>query len=172
MLTPDDNSPSVSIRRQHDSTYMCSFIPVTLGRHLITIDYAGIVAENNPFYCQVIQEKDIQLIGPAINSQCLTLNKPTHFYFKLNDFVKKKSTESNLTYESGYSSYDDTSLNSSLTDGNIGTNDEDNNYRVTVTDVHGNIKPNVSINENINDNIRVDFTPHEQILYINISCTW
>jgi hypothetical protein len=24
----------------------------------------------------------------------------------------------------------------------------------------------------MNDNVRVDFTPDEQILFINISCTW
>ncbi|CAF0809482.1 unnamed protein product [Adineta steineri] len=173
ILTPDENSPSVSIRRQHDSSYICSFIPVSLGRHLISVDYAGIVAENNPFYCHSIQEKDIQLTGPAVNNQCLTLNRPTHFYFKLKDFLKKKSPETNLTYESGYSSYDDTSLNSSLADGNVElNNNEDNDYRITITDIHGNLKPNVSINENINNNIRVDFTPNEQIMFINISCTW
>ena len=149
--------------------YLCSFIPETLGQYLISIDYAGIVAENNPYYCQVIQDKDIQLTGPAINNQCLLLNQPTHFYFKLKDFLTKNSNETN---ESGYSSNDDTSLNSSITDP---VNEEKNNYRVTITDGHGNIKPNVSIkdiSENTNENVRVDFTPDEQILFINISCTW
>jgi hypothetical protein len=171
-IITDENPPPVSIHRRHKSSYTCSFIPETLGQHLISIDYAGIVAENNPFYCQVIQEKDIQLTGPAINNQCLLLNKPTHFYFKLNDFLTKTSNETN---ESGYSSNDDTSINSSVTDGNVDKSDELNNYRVTITDGHGNIKPNVSIkdiNDNTNDNIRVDFTPDEQILFINISCTW
>jgi len=104
------------------------------------------------------------------------LNKPTHFYFKLNDFLTKLSSEGNSTYESGYSSNEETSLNSSTdSDRTIKTTDEDNNYRVTITDGHGNIKPNVSIkdmHEKVNENIRVDFTPDEQILFINISCTW
>jgi len=109
------------------------------------------------------------------------LNKPTHFYFKLKDFLIKNSNEKNSTYESGYSSNEDTSLNSSSdNDGTIKTDDNNNNnnddnYRVTITDGHGNIKPNISIqdiNENMNDNVRVDFTPDEQILFINISCTW
>ncbi|UJR28362.1 hypothetical protein I4U23_009604 [Adineta vaga] len=168
ILTPDENSPSVSIRRQQDLSYICSFIPVSLGRHLISIDYAGIVAENNPFYCQAIQEKDIQVTGPAMNNQCLTLNEPTHFYFKLNDLLSKKTQEINALYESGYSSFDDTSL----IERNTKPNEEDQNYRITITDAHGNIKPNISINENINDNVRVDFTPNDQILFINISCTW
>jgi hypothetical protein len=176
-ILTDENPPSVSIRRHDQSSYTCSFIPITLGRHLISIDYAGIVAENNPFTCQVIQEKDIQLTGPAMNNQCLTLNQPTHFYFKLKDFLTDKSPEKNLTYESGYSSNEDTSLNSSSdTDRTIQLNEEnDNNYRVTLTDGHGNIKSNISIkdiNEKRNDNVRVDFTPDEQILFINISCTW
>jgi hypothetical protein len=150
---------------------------VTLGRHIISIDYAGIVADRNPFICQVIQEKDIQLTGPAINNQCLALNKPTHFYFKLNDFLTTKtSPEGNSTYESGYSSNEETSLNSSSdSDRTIKSTNEDNNYRVTITDGHGNIKSNVTvqdIQENTNDNVRVDFTPDEQILFINISCTW
>jgi hypothetical protein len=69
-------------------------------------------------------------------------------------------------------------LNSSSLDSDqtIKTTDEDNNnYRVTITDGHGNIKSNVSvkdIHEKTNENIRVDFTPDEQILFINISCTW
>ncbi len=67
-------------------------------------------------------------------------------------------------------------MNSSTdSDRTIKTTDEDNNYRVTITDGHGNIKPNVSIkdiHENVNENVRVDFTPDEQILFINISCTW
>jgi len=111
-----------------------------------------------------------------MNNQCLILNKPTHFYFQLKDFLTKNSSETNLTYESGYSSNEDTSLTSSLeTNGIIKSNDEDNNYRVTITDGHGNIKPNVlikDINQNMKDNVRVDFTPDEQILFINISCTW
>ncbi|CAF2054299.1 unnamed protein product [Rotaria magnacalcarata] len=171
----EDNSPVVSIDHQH-TPYKCSFIPVTLGRHIISIDYAGIVPKNNPFYCQATQEKDIQLNGPAVNNQCLELNKPTHFYFKLEDCLSKNSTERrNLAYESGYSSNDDTSLNSSLTDGTKEITDEPNNYRVTITDGHGNRKQNVSIkntNEQLDNNVRVDFTPDEQILFINISCTW
>jgi hypothetical protein len=66
-------------------------------------------------------------------------------------------------------------LNSSTADKTTENNDETNNYRVTITDGHGNQKPNVSIQEileNTNDNVRVDFTPDEQILFINISCTW
>ena len=176
-ILTEENSPSVSIYRRHRSSYTCSFIPITLGRHLISIDYAGIVVENNPFSCHVIQEKDIQLTGPAVNDQCLTLNKPTHFYFQLEDFLKKNFNEKYLTYESGYSSNDDTSLNSSLTDGKSEiSNNEHDNYRVTITDGHGNIKPNVSIKhineKNMNDKVRVDFTPDEKILFINISCTW
>jgi hypothetical protein len=108
-----------------------------------------------------------------MNNQCLILNKPTHFYFQLKDLLtNNNSSETNLTYESGYSSNEDTS---SEINGIIKTNDEDNNYRVTITDGHGNIKPNIlikDINQNINDNVRVDFTPDEQILFINISCTW
>ncbi|CAF0814920.1 unnamed protein product [Rotaria sp. Silwood1] len=174
-ILTDENSPSVSIDRHDPSSYKCSFIPNTLGRYIISIDYAGIVPENNPFYCEATQEKDIQLTGPAVNNQCLTLNEPTHFYFKLEDLLMKNSNETNSTYESGYSSNDDTSLNSSITDGTKEINDEHNNYRVTITDGHGNKKSNVSIKnlkENMNDNVRVDFTPDEQILFINISCTW
>lgn len=173
----DEVAPTVSIRRDDDSsTYHCSFIPTKLGRHLISIDYAGLVPENNPFTCQAIQEKDIQLTGPAISTQCLTLNQPTYFYFKMNDFLGKPKTERNSTYESGYSSNEDTSVNSaSEPDRTMKLIEEDNNYRVTITDGHGNIKPNIAIqnppNER-NDQIRVDFTPDEQILFINISCTW
>jgi len=80
----------------------------------------------------------------------------------------------NLTYESGYSSNDDISTKSSLSSSSI--NDDENNYRVTITDGHGNIKPNVFVKEIFDtkneNNVRVDFTPDEQILYINISCTW
>lgn len=175
-ILTDETSPSVSIRREDSSTYHCSFLPTKLGRHLISIDYAGIVAENNPFTCQVIQDKDIQLTGPAINTQCLSLNEPTHFYFKLNDFLTKSLPERTSTYESGYSSNEETSLaSSSESDRTKKSIDEENQYRVTITDGHGNIKPNVSIQnatENRNDQVRVDFTPDEQILFINISCTW
>ncbi|CAF0925368.1 unnamed protein product [Adineta ricciae] len=171
ILTPDDESPSVSIRRQQDFSYECSFIPATLGRHLISIDYAGIVPEKNPIYCQAIQEKDIQLTGPAMHNQCLTLNEPTHFYFKLNDFLPKPSNALPITYESGYNSYDDTSL-PEPTQEEEQDNDDDQNYRITITDAQGNVKPNISINENLNNDVRVDFTPNEQILFINISCTW
>ena len=99
------------------------------------------------------------------------------FIFKLKDFLSIKPPETNSTYESGYSSNEETSTKSSseTTDRPIETPSEDQNYRVTITDGHGNIKPNISIkdiNENTNDNIRVDFTPDEQILFINISCTW
>lgn len=163
------------IHRRDNSSYKCSFIPVTLGRHIISIDYTGIVPENNPFYCQAIQEKDIQLTGPAVNNQCLELNKPTYFHFKLEDFLLKNSSDRNLAYESGYSSNDDTSFNSSSTDGSKQSSNEPNNYQVTITDGHGNKKPNVLVKrdtEHISDNVRVDFTPDEQILYINISCTW
>ena len=169
ILTLDEESPSVSIRRQLDLSYECSFIPVTLGRHLISIDYAGIVPEKNPIYCQAIQEKDIQLTGPAMHNQCLTLNEPTHFYFKLNDFLTKPSNALPITYESGYNSYDDTSLPEPTKEEE---QDENQNYRITITDAHGNVKPNISINENRDNDVRVDFTPNEQILFINISCTW
>ncbi|CAF0986572.1 unnamed protein product [Rotaria sordida] len=185
ILTDDEQSPSVSIRRRHRSSYLCSFIPVTLGKHLISIDYASIVAENNPFYCQSIQDKDILLTGPAINNQCLTLNQPTHFCFTLKDFLTKNFNDKNSTYESGYSSNDDISSKSSLsssssTDIQTSTHDDDddnnnNNYHVRITDGHGTIKPNILVKEIFekqNENIvRVDFTPDEQILYINISCT-
>ncbi len=154
---------------------MCSFIPVTLGKYFISIDYAGIVAEHNPFHCQAMQEKDILLTGPAINNHCLTLNKPTHFSFALTDFLKTNFNEKNYAYESGYSSNDDISSKSSISSSST-TPDDENNYRVTITDGHGNIKPNVLLKEsydtNNENNIRVDFTPDEQILYINISCTW
>jgi len=148
---------------------------------LISIDYASIVAENNPFNCYAIQEKDILLTGPAINNQCLPLNKPTHFCFTLKDFLTSNLNEKNSTYESGYSSNDDISSKSSLSSSSNDirtslTNEEENNYRVTITDGHGNIKPNVRIKEIYDtkneNNVRVDFTPDEQILYINISCTW
>jgi len=177
ILTDDNNSPSVSIRRRHRSSYLCSFIPITLGKYLISIDYASIVAENNPFICQAIQEKDILLTGPAINNQCLPLNQPTYFSFKLKDFLIKNLNEKNSTYESGYSSNDDiSSKSSSLTDIRTLTNEDENNYHVTITDGHGNIKPNVFVKEIYDtkneNNVRVDFTPDEQILYINISCTW
>lgn len=175
-ILTDETPPTVSIRRVDPSSYLCSFVPTALGRHLVSIDYAGIVAENNPFTCQVIQEKDIELTGPAMNNQCLQLNEPTHFYFKLNDLLSKTAAERNLTYESGYSSNEETSLNScSDSDRAIKPTDEENNYRVTITDGHGNVKPNVSIKttpDNPDDNVRVDFTPDEQILFINISCTW
>ncbi|CAF0990907.1 unnamed protein product [Rotaria sp. Silwood1] len=185
ILTDDDQSPFVSIRRRHRSSYLCSFTPITLGRHLISIDYASIVAENNPFYCQSIQEKDILLIGPAINNQCLTLNQPTHFCFTLKDFLTTNFNDKNSTYESGYSSNDDisskSSLSSSSTDIRTSTQDDDdnsnnnNNYHVKITDGHGNIKPNILVKEIFDtknrNTVRVDFTPDEKILYINISCT-
>ena len=175
-ILSDEISPTVSIRREDPSTYHCSFIPTKLGRHVISIDYAGLVPENNPFTCQGIQEKDIQLTGPAINTQCLTLNEPTHFYFTMNDFLTKPKSERNSTYESGYSSNEETSVNSaSDTDRTMKMIEEENNYRVTITDGHGNIKPNISIQnptDQQNDHVRVDFTPDEQILFINISCTW
>ncbi|CAF4604114.1 unnamed protein product [Rotaria sp. Silwood1] len=185
ILTNDDQSPSVSVRRRHRSSYLCSFTPITLGRHLISIDYASIVAENNPFYCQSIQEKDILLIGPAINNQCLTLNQPTHFCFTLKDFLTTNFNDKNSTYESGYSSNDDisskSSLSSSSTDIRTSTQDDDdnsnnnNNYHVKITDGHGNIKPNILVKEIFDtknrNTVRVDFTPDEKILYINISCT-
>ncbi|CAF4245546.1 unnamed protein product, partial [Rotaria sp. Silwood2] len=181
ILTDDDQSPSVSIRRRHRSSYICSFIPITLNRHLISIDYASIVAENNPFYCQSIQEKDILLAGPAIDNQCLTLNQPTHFCFTLKDFLATNFNDKNSTYESGYSSNDDisskSSLSSSSTDIRTLTHDEDdtNNYHVKITDGHGNIKSNILVKEIFDrkkeNTVRVDFTPDEQILYINISCT-
>ena len=149
---------------------------------MISIDYAGIVADNNPFTCEVIQEKDIQLTGPAMTNQCLTLNEPTHFYFKLKDFLSESTLENPLTYESGYSSNEETSTttNSSTDTSSQQQQPKENlldesNYRVTITDSHGNVKSNVSIKNHQNqntDNVRVDFTPDEQILYINISCTW
>ena len=177
IISDDEKPPPVSIRRRHRSSYTCSFIPVTLGQYLISIDYAGIVAEDNPFHSQAIQEKDILLTGPAINNQCLTINEPTHFSFSLKDFLPTNFPEKPSTYESGYSSNDDFSSKSSSTN-DIQTliNNEDRNYHVTITDGHGNIKPNVSIQElsekQNENNIRVDFTPDEKILYINISCTW
>ncbi|CAF1052501.1 unnamed protein product [Adineta steineri] len=178
ILTDDNISPTVSIRRRHRSSYVCSFIPVTLGKYLISIDYAGIVAEHNPFCCYVIQEKDILLNGPAMNNQCLTLNQPTHFYFALKDCLATNLNEKNSTYESGYSSNDDisskSSLSSSSTDIQTSANDDENNYRVTITDGQGHIKSNVNVKEFYDtqneNNIRVDFTPDEQILYINVSC--
>ncbi|CAF3552060.1 unnamed protein product [Rotaria socialis] len=179
ILTDDDNSPSVSIRRRHRSSYVCSFTPMTLGRHLISVDYASIVAENNPFHSQSIQEKDILLTGPAIQNQCLKLNQPTHFCFALKDLLTPNLTEQFSTYESGYSSNDDisskSSLSSSSTDISV-TPDDDNSYHVTITDGNGNIKSNVAVKETFdtkNENtVRVDFTPDQKILYINISCTW
>ena len=111
-----------------------------------------------------------------MNKQCLTLNEPTHFYFKLNDFLSPPLPERILTCESGYSSNEETSLNSSTnSDRTIQMPDDESNYRVTITDGHGNIKPNISIKdtqENRNESVRVDFTPDEQIMFINISCTW
>ncbi|CAF1522137.1 unnamed protein product [Rotaria magnacalcarata] len=179
ILTDDDNSPSVSIRRRHRSSYVCSFTPITLGRHLISVDYASIVAENNPFHSQSIQEKDILLTGPAIKNQCLILNQPTHFCFALKDFLTPNLTEQFSTYESGYSSNDDisskSSLSSSTTDISV-TPDDDHSYHVRITDGNGNIKSNVVVKETFdtkNENtVRVDFTPDQKILYINISCTW
>ncbi|CAF3931477.1 unnamed protein product, partial [Rotaria magnacalcarata] len=150
ILTDDDNSPSVSIRRRHRSSYVCSFTPITLGRHLISVDYASIVAENNPFHSQSIQEKDILLTGPAIKNQCLILNQPTHFCFALKDFLTPNLTEQFSTYESGYSSNDDisskSSLSSSTTDISV-TPDDDHSYHVRITDGNGNIKSNVVVKE-------------------------
>lgn len=85
--------------------------------------------------------------------------------------------EKACTYESGYSSNDDiSSKSSSSTDLRASTNDDENNYHITITDGHGNVKPNILVKEIFDtkhDNaIRVDFTPDEKILYINISCTW
>lgn len=155
-------------------------MPATLGKHFISVDYAGVVAENNPFTCQTIQEKDILLTGPAVNEQCVTLNKPTHFSFALKDCLSRTLHEKNCTYESGYSSNDDisskSSASSSSTDIPAAAHDDENNYRVTITDGHGNVKSNVRVKEFCDvtneNNVRVDFTPDEQILYINISCTW
>lgn len=158
---------------------MCLFTPTTLGRHLISVDYASMVAENNPFFCQSIQEKDILLSGPAINSQCLTLNQPTHFCFTLKDFLPPILSEKFATYESGYSSNEDISSKSSLSSSHTDistTSDDENNYTVTITDGHGNLKSNVRVKDIFDakseNSVRVDFTPDEQILYINISCTW
>ena len=145
---------------------------------MISIDYAGIVAQSNPFICQAIQEKDILLTGPAIQNQCLTLNEPTYFAFSLQDFLNSTYSDKTTTYESGYSSNDDmsSSKSSSYNDIPMIQTDENKNYQVTITDGHGNIKPNVYVQEladKQNDNlIRVDFTPDEKILYINISCKW
>lgn len=186
ILTEDHQPPTVSIRRRYRSSYLCSFIPLSLGRHWISVDYAGVVAEHNPFQSQAVQGKDILLTGPAINHQCLTLHQPTHFSFKLKDVLGtgvppiSSLREQSSTYESGYSSNDDisskSSLSSSSTDILSDRTDEDNNYRVTITNGHGNVKSNVLVQdlfENSKENdIRVDFTPDEQILYINISCTW
>ena len=175
-ILTDEISPGVSIRPNHDaSLYICSFIPQSLSRHIISIDYAGIVAEQNPFHCEVIQEKDIQLTGPAISDQRLLLNEPTHFYFKLKDFLPGHGQEKSSTYESGYSSNDDTSLTTSSKVGIERVPDEESNYRVTITDGQGRIKSNVNIQEtteSTDDNVRVDFVPDEKILFINISCTW
>jgi hypothetical protein len=175
-ILTDEIAPAVSIRPNHDgSLYTCSFIPQTLCRHMISIDYAGLVAEQNPFHCDVIQEKDIQLTGPAISDQCLVLNEPTHFYFKLKDFLPSPGREKNVTYESGYSSNDDNSLTTSSKVGVDMKPDEENNYRVTITDGHGRLKSNVNVqetDENRDDNVRVDFVPDEKIFFINISCTW
>jgi hypothetical protein len=168
----DGTQPTVTMRSNHDhSIYDCSFTPNTLNRHIISIDYAGIVAEHNPFYCHVIQEKDIQLAGPAIQNQCLVLHEPTHFYFKLKDFLPSTNTDQTITYESGYSSNDDVSIG----DSSHHRIDNDSNYRVTITDAQGHIKSNVAIQNNTgiaNYNVRVDFTPDEKILFINISCAW
>ena len=183
ILTEDDQSPSVSIRRRHRSSYVCSFTPVTLGRHWISVDYAGIVAEQNPFISEAIQGKDIVLIGPAVVNPCIKLHQPTHFSFKLQDVKPNDFQDFNSMYESGYSSNDDISSKSSSSSSSLSAtevpslaklNHED--YRVTITDTHGNVKSNVLVQEILNNNnengIRVDFTPDEQILYINISCTW
>lgn len=171
ILTDDAQpSPVVSIRRRHRSSYLCSFQATLFGKYIISIDYAGIVAEQNPFYCETIQEKEIFLTGPAIENQCLPLNQPTHFCFTLKDFLTTNFLETHATYESGYSSNDEISMKSSSS-----TTDEEPNYHVTITDGHGNLKPNVLINENTkseNNHVRVDFTPDEKILYINISCSW
>ncbi|CAF0821680.1 unnamed protein product [Adineta ricciae] len=179
ILTDGKHSPSVFIRRRHRTSYVCSFTPVTLGKHFISVDYAGIVAEQNPFYSHAIQEKDILLSGPAMKNACVPLNQPTHFLFSLKDCLTTTLNEKNSTYESGYSSNDDisskSSLSSSSTDIQTSANEDESNYRVTITDGHGNIKPNVLIKEFYDtkneNNMRVDFTPDEQILYINISCT-
>lgn len=181
ILTDGHPSPSVNIRRRHRSSYLCSFTPTTLGRHWISVDYAGIVAEQNPFYSHAIQGKDILLSGPATSNQCLKLNEPTYFSFKLKDvLLDSLSSETSSTYESGYSSNDEisskSSLSSSSTDIRSSPTEEEVPYRVTITDGHGNIKSNVSIQEMFNqkkeNDIRVAFTPDEQILYINVSCTW
>jgi hypothetical protein len=180
ILTDDETSPIVSIHRRHRLSYVCSFTPVTLGRHWISVDYAGIVAENNPHVCQAVQGKDILLVGPAMNNQCLNLNQPTHFSFRLQDFQCRAIQDRIYTYESGYSSNDDisskSSLSSSSNDINMSSSDESGHYRVTITDGHGHIKSNVHVHDTqeLTDNtdIRVDFTPDEKILYINISCTW
>ena len=114
ILTDDKHPPSVSIRRRHRASYVCSFTPVTLGKHFISVDYAGIVAEHNPFYSHAVQEKDILLSGPAMRNACVPLNQPTHFLFSLKDCLTAKLNEKNSTYESGYSSNDDISSKSSL----------------------------------------------------------
>ena len=115
-----------------------------------------------------------------MKNACVPLNQPTHFLFSLKDCLTTTLHEKNSTYESGYSSNDDisskSSLSSSSTDIQASANEDESSYRVTITDGHGNIKPNVNIKEFYDtkkeNNIRVDFTPDEQILYINISCTW
>ena len=109
-------------------------------------------------------------------NQCLVLNEPTHFHFKLQDFLSTNGKDQHLTYESGYSSNDETSLNSPPRAERTTTQPaEENPYRVTITDAYGNMKPNLTIrdaNGDLRDNVRVDFTPDEKILFINISCTW
>lgn len=176
-ILTDDGSPEVSIHPNEDGTsYTCSFVPRSLTRHIISIDYAGLVPDKNPFFCQVIQEKDIQLAGPAMTNQCLALNEPTHFFFKLTDVLSKQTLPENTsTYESGYSSNDDTSLSQSTSE-QVKTKPQlPPNYRVTITDGQGHVKSNVlvqEIDEKAHDHVRVDFTPDEKILYVNISCTW
>ena len=171
-IITDENPPHVNLRPNRDQTiYQCSFIPECLTQHIISIDYAGVVPEKNPFYCNVTQEKDIQLMGPAMNNHCLVLNEPTHFYFKLTDFLMPQSQEKQLTYESGYSSNDDTSCTEIVQK----TTEEEQTYRVTITDGHGRVKSDVMLQKNdetSEDAVRVDFTPNENILFINISCTW
>ena len=109
-------------------------------------------------------------------NQCLVLNEPTHFHFKLQDFLPDTAKEKHVTYESGYSSNDETSLNSPPRAERVTTHPaEDHPYRVMITDAHGNVKSNLTMreaNDDRQDNVRVDFTPDEKILFINISCTW
>lgn len=171
-ILTDEKSPEVKISHNHNYTiYQCSFTPEHLQQHIISIDYAGVVAESNPFFCDVILEKDIQLMGPAMNSQCLSLNQPTHFFFKLKDFLATETQDKFLTYESGYSSNEDISMG----DKNKKQTEHNNDYQVTITDSQGHVKSNVLVQElanTVDDAVRVDFTPDEKVLFINISCTW